>query len=253
MTTPDSPTITIIFKGLFLLAFDEENKFCQIGVIQAERHCLKVNIKTNEGLQQVFPELPSEIPDGDISFQVLRRTGNVGVYGTPATFNRNTSEDWRDFRWVLDMEGKHLHNRQLPFKASALKRSIFIYNGLFYTFHTQPVSIISPSSSRKNVIIAEQIGCDIHLYDQEVAVLKYGPDPGYSIQFKKEPGIRFEISLENFCNETHRPAPGNSDFLFYYDIIDVPRSKQFKVTRQAADARNPCNPVIVGLSNAPIS
>jgi len=253
MMISDSPTVTIIFKGLFLLAFDEENKFCQARVIQADRHCLKVNIKTNGCLHQAFPELPSEIPDGDISFQVLRRTGSVGIYENTATFNRNTAEDWRDFRWVLDMEGRLLHNRQLPFKAVALKRSIFINNGLFYTFRTQPVSIISPSSSHKNVIIAEQIGCDINMYDQEVAVLKYGPDPRYSIQFKKEPGVSFEISMENFCDEIHRPAPGNSDFLFYYDVVDVPKSKQFRVTRQSANARNPCNPVIMGLSNAPIS
>jgi hypothetical protein len=256
MATSEPPTITLIFNGLFLLAFERENKFCQAGVMRAENHCLKINIKT-KGAPSIFPKPPLEVPEGDISLQVLRRTGSVSINGQPGTFNRNTADDWRDFRWILDMEGKHLHNRQLSFRAGALKRSIFIYNGLFYTYNTQPVSIISPSSRRKNVIVAEQIGCDIYLDDQEAAVLRFGTDPGSSIEFRKEPGVSYKISLENLCNEAHRPRPGNSDFVHYYDVIDVPKSKQFRVTRQPrpgfANARNPCNPIIVGQSKAPLS
>jgi hypothetical protein len=253
MTTSDSPTITLIFKGLFLLAFEQEKKFCQAGVIRAENHCLKINIKANETSQPVFPELPSLISDGDISFRVSGRSSGVSLYERPGAFVRDIAPDFRDFRWVLDMEGENLYSRQLPFKAGVLKQSIFINNGQFYTYSTQSVLIIVPSSSQKNAIVAGQIGCDIYLDDQEKAVLSYGPGLGSSIKLKKEPGISYTISLENFCEEPPRLTPDNSDFVFYYDVIDIPTEKQFRLARQTADARNPCVPVTVGLTDAPIS
>jgi hypothetical protein len=253
MMTSDSPTITLIFKGIFLLAFEEENKFCQAGVMRAENHCLKINIKANETSQPISPELPSLISDGDIFFQVSGRSSGVSVYERPGPLVRNIAPDWRDFRWVLDMEGGALYNRPLPFKAGVLKQSIFINNGQFYTYSTQSVLIISPSSSQRNAIVAEQIGCDIYLDDQEEAVLRYGPGLGHSIKFKKEPGISYVISLENFCEEPPRLTPDNSDFVFYYDVIDVPRNAQFRLTRRTADARNPCVPTTAGLTKAPLS
>jgi hypothetical protein len=249
MTTSEPPTITLILKGLFLLAFEKENKFCQAGVIRADRHCLKINIKANGVLLPISPEI---LPDGDIFFQVSGRASSVDTY-EPGTFDRNTAQDWRDFRWLLDFEGKELYKARLPFKAGALKRSIFIHNGLFYTHSAEPVSLINPSGRRKNIIIADSIGCDIYLDDQEEAVLRYGPHPGSSIKLIKETGISYEISLENFCNEPPRTTPDNSDFVFYYDVIDVPENLQFRLARQGADARNPCSPTTVLKSDAPIS
>jgi len=249
MTISDSPTITLIFKGLFLLAFEEENKFCQAGVVLAERHCLKMDIKANGVLLPISPDI---LPDGDIFFEVPGRASSVNTY-EPGTFDRDTAKDWRDFRWLLDFEGRELYNARLRFKAGALNRSIFIHNGIFYTLSVAPVSLINPSGRSKNIIIADKIGCDIYLDDQEEAVLRYGPNSGSSIKLKKEPGISYTISLENFCKEPPRSTPDNSDFAFYYDVIYAPRNSQFRVIRQSADARNPCDPVTVGLTKAPIS
>src|SRR5215510_14459096 len=140
MALLDSPTITLVFRGLFLVAFEKDNKFCQVGVMEADRHCLKINIKTNAASLPSSPELSFEIPDGDIYFEVADRTNAVDTY-EPGTFLRDPSHDRRDFRWVLDLEGTELHNRPLPIKTGALKRSIFVRNGLFYTYDSHNVRI----------------------------------------------------------------------------------------------------------------
>jgi hypothetical protein len=251
MVKTDSPTITLIFKGLFILAFEKENKFCQVGVMRAERHCLRIKIKANGTSHCVFPELPSEILDGDIFIDVSGRAGSVSIHKQKGPFDRDTAKDQRDFRWILDMEGKDLHNQQLSFKAGALKQSIFINNGLFYTYSVQPVLIISPKSSQRHVAVAEQIGCDIYLDDQEEAVLRYGPYLESRIILQKSAGISYTIFIDNDCEEL--PRSNNSDFVFYYDVIDVPRIAQYKVTGPVAgDPRNPCSPITVGLSKAPL-
>jgi hypothetical protein len=256
MITSDSPTITLILKGLFLLAFEKENKFCQAGVMRAERHCLRIKIKANGTSQPIFPELPSEILDGDIFFHVSGRAGSVSIYEQKGPFDRDTSKDQRDFRWIVDLEGKEFHSRSLPFRVGTISQSIFIKNGLFYTYSVLPVLIDTRLSGARDAGVTDRIGCDIYLDDQEEAVLRYGPDPVSSIIFRKEPGISYTITLENVCEEPPESTRDSSDFVFYYDVIDVPEPKQFILLpqiRDDADARNPCVPATVGLTKAPFS
>lgn len=253
MPTSDSPTITLILKGLFILAFDEENQFCQAAVMRAERHCLKITTRTNGILQSILPEPPAEILDEDINFQVTGRESGVSIYQQPGPFDRNTAQDQRDFRWIVDLEGREFYSRPLPFIAGAIKQSIFIHNGLFFTYNAHPVVIISPLSGRRPAWVAEQIGCDIFLEDQEEAVLRYGPGLESSIILRKSDGTSHTISLENICEEPPGATPNNNDFAFYYEVIDIPSRAQFMVTRQAADARNPCDPITVGLTKAHLS
>jgi hypothetical protein len=255
MALLDSPTITLVFRGLFLLAFDEDNKFCQLGVIEADRHRLKINIKTNAASLPNPSALSFEIPDGDICFGVLGRTNAVDKY-EPGPFLRDPSHDRRDFRWVLDLEGPELHDRQLTIRAGSLKRSIFVINGLFYTYYCRSVRIVAPSSAAKVAFIAEEIGCDIYLYGEEEAVFRYGPDEGHTIKLKREPDISYEISIENICPEEEGASPSPvSDFAHYYDVVDVPAAQQFKVDAfppPPGSERNPCVPTSMGTTRAPL-
>jgi hypothetical protein len=254
MALLDSPTITLVFRGLFLIAFEKDNKFCQLGVMEADRHCLKITIKTNAVSSQNSPELSFEIPDGNIYFEVAGRTNAVDTY-EPGLFLRDPSHDRRDFRWVLDLEGTELHNRKLPIKAGALKRSVFVRNGLFYTYDSHNVRIVEPSSESRVALTAQEIGCDIYMDGEEEATVRYGAGCGHSIKLKKEPDISYEITVENICPEEEGAAPSTvSDFVRYYDVVDVPKEQQFKVDAFQAPpgARNPCDPTFMGIRIAPI-
>ena len=254
MTPSPTPTITLVFRGLFLLAFEEDNKYCQAGIIEADRHCFKINIKSHAPSLQNSPEMSFEIPDGDISFHVSGRENSVGVYES-GHFERVSSHDRRDFRWALDLEGAELHNRRLPIKADALKRSFFVTDGQFYTYDSHVVRIVDPSSQTRDVAIAQEIGCDIHLDGNQEAVLRYGPDGNYSMKFKKEPDVSYDILVENICPEARAPQSKVSDFSHYYEVVDVPTSQQFKVVAFSpppADDSNPCNPAFLGKTKPPL-
>jgi hypothetical protein len=255
MAQLDSPTITLVFRGLFLLAFEKENKFCQVGVLKADRHCLKVNIKTNAASLPNSPELSFEIPDGDICFEVAGRPNAVDTY-EPGLFLRDPSHDRRDFRWVLDLEGPELHNGPLSIITGALNRSIFVFNGLFYTYDSHTVRIVPPSSGPRVAFTAREIGCDIYLNEEEEAVFRYGPDERHSIKLKKEPDISYEISVENICPEEEVESQSTvSDFVHYYDVVDVPAAQQFKVDAfppPPSSDRNPCDPTFVSITSAPL-
>src|SRR5262245_8066757 len=179
MFPSDSPDITLVFSGLFLIAFEKEKRFCQFGVIQAERHCLKIDIKKRASSLLDAPELSCKIPNENIHFEVTRRASGVDTY-EPGEFQRNSRHDRRDFRWVLDFEGRELHNRQLTVRPGTLRRSVFVYNGLLYTRETQEVLIRRPSHHAtgtldseghlprsQSALICRSIGCDIYLTGQE--------------------------------------------------------------------------------------
>ena len=279
MFPSNSPDITLVFSGLFLFAFEEENNHCQLAVVQAERHCLKINIKTLSDSLPVAPELSFKVPDGNISFKVTGRANGVNTY-EPGPFERNFRQDSRDFRWLLDFEGRELHHRRLQLRADALKRSVFVHNGLFYTHSSQDVIIMRPPPTSHlaagtiesaiyvpqspNALIARSIGCDIYLEGREELQLGYGPRAGYSITLRKEPKISYEISVTNLCayeaewelagSSDVSLYTGSSDFALYYDIIDVPENEQFKVlsTLRPANDRNPCNPTSLRTTKAPL-
>jgi hypothetical protein len=269
MFSSNSPDITLVFNGLFLFAFDEEKGFCQLGIMEAEKHCLKIRINIHAASLPDSPELLFEVPDGDIFFEVSRSARGVDTY-EPGTFDRDAAHDRRDFRWVLDFEGRELHNRQLRLKAGALQRSIFINNGLFYTHDTQEVIIKRPSSASPQAagmvgsenflpltnsrLIAASVGCDVYLGDREELLFRYGPSADYSISLKKDRGISYEILVENLCSQEENPVPpGSSDFTFYYKVLDVPENERFKVLPLGtADDINPCNSARLSITKAPL-
>jgi hypothetical protein len=264
MFPSNSPDITLVFNGLFLIAFEKDRKFCQLSVLQSERHCLKIKIETRAASAPDTPELSCNFPNENILFEVTRRASGVDTY-EPGPFERNSRHDRRDFRWVLDFEGRELHNNQLPVKDGAIKRSIFVHNGLFYTLDTEEVIIRRPIQHVAGTVddvsqipqfqtgrICNSIGCDIYLNDREELLFKYGPDANYSMRLKKERCISYKISVTNLCDDDVEPPPDSSDFALYYDVLDVPRDKQFKVLPAlgTVDDRNPCNPTRVGITKA---
>jgi hypothetical protein len=265
MFPSNSPDITLVFSGLFLIAFEKDKRFCQLSVIQAERHCLKINIKTQAASLPDAPELSFNAPNENIHFEVTRRANGVDTY-EPGPFERTPLHDGRDFRWVLDFEGRELHNEQLSVRDGAIKRSVFVYNGLFYTRDTEEVIIKRPIHHAARTVdsvslipqsqpglICKSIGCDIYLSGQEEFLFKYGPDANYSMRLKKEPCLSYEISVSNLCPEgVEQVPPGSSDFALYYDVLEVSKDEQFKILSavRTADDSNPCNPTQVSITKA---
>jgi len=267
MFPSNSPDITLVFNGLFLIAFEKDRKFCQLSVIQAERHCLKIKIETRAASLRDDPELSINVPNENIHFEVTRRASGVDTY-EPGPFERNLRHDRRDFRWVLDFEGRELHNNQLPVREGAIKRSVFVYNGLFYTLDTQEVIIRRPMQhvagrvddvslipQFQTGLMCKSLGCDIYLSDREEFLFKYGPDANYSMRLKKEHCLSYKISVTNLCDDDGEPPPpGSSDFALYYEVLDVPEGQQFDVLSvpdpSHRDDVNPCNPSRVSITKA---
>jgi hypothetical protein len=248
-----SPTITLIFKGLFLFAFEKDNRFCQAVIMQADRHCLKVTVKTNVASLKKPPELTFEVRDGDITIDVPTRPDGIDTYEA-GVFDRNTNHDTLDFRWVLDLEGTDLHNRSLAIKAGSVKRSIFIRNGLFRNQRNRPITISSASTQPRTTSAAREIGCDIFLNKNENLVFSYGPNGDSSLTFNQETEVNYEIVIDNTCPEETDMDEEVSDFVHYYDVMNVPVNEQFRVDafEPPPNDRRPCDPVYLSLSKAPL-
>ncbi|HKX29008.1 MAG TPA: hypothetical protein VJ302_15030 [Blastocatellia bacterium] len=265
MTTSDSPTVTVLFKGLLLFAFDQDNRFCQAGIINADRHSLKITVNSNSS-SLVLPNGSSfEVPAGDVLFEVPGRPRAVGTFEA-SYFDRDGGGDPKDFRWVIDMEGSEFHDCQVPFNTGQLERNIFILNGDFYTHATELVTLKKPAPNkpRSPYKVARTIGCRVHLKDGEEAILRYGDYSADPIRLKNEPGVKHEIVIENLCFENGGGSTlPDSDFQFYYRVIALPECEQIKLVglemraqpnsgsiHPSSTSVNPCDPVKVGRTKA---
>ncbi|MDX2030660.1 MAG: hypothetical protein SF339_08320 [Blastocatellia bacterium] len=250
------PTITILFRGLYLFSFEKDRQFCQASILETDRHTLKVRVATigpgSSEAPQSASMLDFEAPQGNISFEVGNRLPGIGAYQVGA-FGRSLGHDLHDFRWVLDMEGPELHRQKLSVKTGALPRAIMLRHGLFYSHSLRPVRLEKPGAQPMDVDIAREIGCAVHLGENEEGVLRFGENPEFSVKLAKVPNMRYEIMLDNACAET---TPGG-DFERYYDVLEVPPAQRIRISPAPGapppgDPRNPCDPIFMGDSNPPL-
>lgn len=249
------PTITLVFKGLFLFAFEKDNRFCQAVVMQADKHCLKLTVKAKVTSSENPLELTFAVPDGNIEIVVPDRIVGVDRYEVGA-FNRDLAHDKKDFRWALDLEGSDLHNQPLAIKAGSIQRSIFIRNGMFRNQANRRIRIISPSTQVTSTAATQEIGCDIFLEKGEELVFKYGPNNNNFLTFKQEADerdINYEILIDNSCPEEAIADGEPSDFFHYYDVVDVQPNQRFQIAPlqpPPGSQRRPCDPAYLGLTHA---
>ena len=250
------PTITILFRGLYLFSFEKDRQFCQASILETDRHALKVSVATiglgSAEAAQSASMLDFEAPRGNLTFEVGNRLPGIGAYQVGA-FNRSLGHDLHDFRWVLDMEGPELHRQKLSVKAGALSRAVTLNHGLFYSHGLRPVRLEKPGAAPVDVDIAREIGCAVHLGENEEGVLRFGESPEFSVKLAKVPHMRYEITLDNSCADS---TPGG-DFERYYDVLDVPPAQRIRISPAPGapppgDPRNPCDPIFMGGSNPPL-
>jgi hypothetical protein len=153
--------------------------------------------------------------------------------------------DPKDFRWMVDLEGKMFGGRKLgrrhPISGADPKRLapiITISDGVIYTRQrsTEKFAIISleddPGQSQLLGRIGFVVGLDISFKDRDGGeVLVSNENSRNSLPpLRNEPGKRYQIIIENLCELAGEPREG-SDFRFFFDAVSHENGERFDLQR----------------------
>ncbi len=260
MPVSGNPNVKITFTGLLVFSFDPDE--CQIGVLKAPVHKLRIESGKKTSLTPT-PTMSSigtdaEISAGPIRIEVTKPQIKGMIMYFDSEFKGAKADNRNDFRWLIDM--KKVHGKPLPIKNGSLSPFIYLKNGFFYTDEIKIVSLIPPGATtgvEQNM--ANTIGVNIYFDDPtSELVLSYGTDGAKKLTLKNEPDTTHVVMFSNDCPPVPippavlagHPAEVEADFKFYYDVFDVPADKRFvmkfKVPGGGDTLGHPCGPVKTG-------
>lgn len=270
MPVPQDATITLRFTGLLVFCFDKRSKICQVGALP-KNHKLRFGVtKKGPGIEndseQTLTIPPSLIDQASDLW--------LDVEGEPALEQRaaepfiagkrdESPTDPQDFRWVVDLEGRHFYDRPLKVRDGALRPILSVATGLFYSAILSPdlyrtVPVTSNGARRRSTrgrnfgYIAEYIGADIYLTRPDQAlVLRVGRNGSELLRLHNEEGKTYEISVGN--GDTPQ-APAGSDFHYYYDAIKLERGEPRILIEPCGlpplrGTDHPCVPILLSKSD----
>jgi hypothetical protein len=248
-----APSVTILFRGLLTFCFDGK-KQCEVGIYNESQdpkptlgqpHALDIEAWRKPGCVDDPGPLPP--PKTSFAIHVDKPDTSVGVDGVyvfeqnpDQPFDRSSSSnDDKDFRWVLDFEGPDFYPPPLPplkKNTALLKPSLLVDNGLFFTFYkTKSTFKKHPTTSGPDTslnTIGDIVGANIYLSSGGSVHLTID---GVVTTLSPSAGTTYEVDVFNLCNASFPGCKFNpsstkkerrNDFYIYYHTFDVPAGDQ---------------------------
>lgn len=287
-------TITIVFRGLMVLHKYEDTM--EIGFVDAlynpsdaHVHAGAVNhadhsavhvpriLTTKDGVLSAIFDLRNRPELGSVrDWRLVVDDPSVGATGITratlfedAVFGRTNPGSGRnferDFRWITDLEGTDLHNRDLSLDMNTRQFLFVLYvpHGEFYT------KLRSPELKRRRLgpprvetyfgPTAAVVGCDIPIDDAGTVKLMAGGSSGATVfTFVPDEGTVYEISNSPPDVPVEEPLSVDSPdhFHMYYDkLFRRPLRDQFDlIMDDRAPAPDPtlCGVVYLGTRRDPL-
>jgi hypothetical protein len=248
--------VTLSIGGLALACINgQKRNRCEVGILRCDRHKPILDIQRIELHPKSRKPLHSSLVphslnlDEDIVIDVEHGDGaeiahcKRGVYTyTRRDFDRlDDSGDAEDFRWIADLEGPEFYDRRLKIKRrSELKPVIFISDGILYTSQkTEEVFARVLANDDGPAVPLGKLGyglsADITYPEGSRVVLRNGSDTGSpanktcSTTLPVDGCSRYVITIENYCEMADQSE--GTDFRLFYDVLKVPRKRQFDLRR----------------------
>ena len=263
---------TIVFRGL--MVFHKMGDHMEIGVLNAPAHAGPAShaahvpriIKTTNGVISSIFDLRNRNAARDWEIEVsnpLQPTATRFRQGEE--FDRLHHPIARDFRWIADLEGNDLHNRDLTAELDMTKllMVIRVRHGMFYTQQlSKPLNRRNanpPAQQRPFGRAAEVVGCKID-FEMGSLALKAGTStiPIYTFDEGDEDGVVYEISNAPPDVAPDAPyQPGSGHFAMYYShLFGTPPQDEFRLIREGDPMPSPdpalCGAVGLGKRNGGI-
>lgn len=246
------PSVTICFAGLELFCINKKNEF-QAAVVQCPDHKLIINVQEitlDENGEPIKSKLLAHSLDDQRNIKITAEkseTPGIEKYENHSLdFDPELDHgDPKDFRWIIDLEGKKFGGQKLKLKPhdsvaapKQLGPVITVSHGKVYTEKRsdEKFAVISVNNGARQPEflgrIAHRIGMDIRCDDQNggaVSLSNTGDNNGL-LTLKAESNKRYLITFDNLCPPSGEPREG-TDFRFIFDAVSNQNGEQFDLQR----------------------
>ena len=227
---------TIVFRGL--MVFHYMGDHMEIGLLNALAHedggghaaHVPRIIKAKNGVVSSITDLRNSRaqlgPERNWEIEVSNPTQPIATrLRQGEEFDRLRHPFAKDFRWLADLEGRDLHNRDLTAELDTTKLLMVlnVRHGQFYTHQlSRPLNRRNanpPAQQKAFGRAAEVIGCKIG-FEMGSLELKAGNAHVYTFDEGDEAGVIYEISNappDVPPAEPYQPGPGH--FAMYYSHL----------------------------------
>jgi hypothetical protein len=267
---PKSPTVTVLFKGLVVIAgINDDGK--TDGLIGLHRltddHFLIIEIRgvRKDGTEFLVTRHVGPLSGKDMSIGIdpPTNTGILAYEPGSTTFDRKskTNKD-EDFRWKVDMnDPDYFHNEKLAMFLPGVKPCIYLNDGVLHTaVLTGEISAqaIPPGGGAHKPLVrlASVIGAAIETNERQRVLLDWGtgetplilprlvdpPDTTYVISVRNEP-----LAISPTPDKSH------DELEHYYEVLRkhqdgsaLPKAERFMLAISRGTDEIPCMPAVLG-------
>jgi hypothetical protein len=270
-----SATALVRFTGLGIVCFNKDRQRGEIAAIRDNKHSLTIKIQQPvyqdeaENDLVVYRDIAAyqSLPKEDVRIEIKAVRGpsvrGYEIYQR-GEFDRLSSADVNDFRWIVNMDTLHGDTAMRP-AAQGLHplTKIYIGNGLFYThkldtnlFFEKVETGAGGAAARREVFgnVAETVGVKIE--GEEVSFTIRIGDREETHTLKRVEGLPFRIEIKNMDYSENAVY---SDMADYYGYLSSPDGNRFDLTPIIEDGETAgggsvnqkqfCHPIVSDLSS----
>ena len=227
------PSLTIIFHGLMTYRRNHEEQTLAVGILPAPEHefTLRVLEKSPQGISTYSIPTNQLMGSKSDTWLVEIPAQRIGVsYYQNGVFDRQKGiGDIRDFRWLIDLEGKEFYGRRLGTDRRQLDVEVKFSSGEFYTKSTtRPLQRrVGAKTFEYFGRVAEEIATDVFLENGDF-VLRSQASGREILRLQQEPDTTYEVVFENAPPPTQHVAMGANHFQYYYGFFPMPKSQWYE-------------------------
>lgn len=227
-------TSTVIFRGLMILHPDPSHEYLDARIVNATDHEFRIQVRENSpnGVSIVTVPLPQlKRPANEVWSLKFGTSASEGfrLYQN-GTFNRNRDiGDEKDFRWLIDLEGKEFYDRRLVTRSDQDDIVLRISSGEFYTKKRTLPMMRRKGDGRFQYFgaAADEIATDISLGKGDL-VLRSEKTGLEILRITAKPETTYEIVIENVFVGDHHMAASLNHFRYYYGLLPEPKSEWYE-------------------------
>jgi len=224
------PSLTIIFRGLMAFRRDHEEQSFAVGILPAPEHEFTIQVleKSPQGISSY--SIPMNVAKGDTWLvEIPAQRKGVSYYQNGVFDRQNGVGDIRDFRWLIDLEGKEFYGHRLATNQQHMAVEVKFSSGEFYTKTTT-----SPLQRRMggNTFeyfgrVAQEIATDVFLEDGDFVLTSQATGKEI-LRLQEKPDTTYELVFENAPPPTHHVPMGANHFQYYYGFFPMPKSQWYE-------------------------
>jgi hypothetical protein len=174
--------------------------------------------------------IPVNVSKGDTWLVEIPAQRNGISYYQNGVFDRQKGVgDTRDFRWLIDLEGKEFYGRRLAIDRQHMGVEVKFSAGEFYTkTTTRPLQRkLGANTFEYFGRVAQEIATDVFLEEGDFVLTSQATGKEI-LRLQQKPDTTYELVFENAPPPMQHAGMGANHFQYYYGLFPMPKSQWYE-------------------------